>query len=129
MNKNYLCFSTGDHYYAIENNRVIKILPKTKLYQLPLKENAVKGILFVDQHFVAVIDIEKLCLKNCLCKEKYYIIIEINGEYMGLCASKIIDSMTINDQDWNVQDNNKFPLVYREGEREIYCFNIEMLEG
>lgn len=129
MDNNYLCFSTGEHYFVIENDKVIKILPQTKLYQLPLKERKIKGFLLVDQHLMALIDIEKFWPDDYSCKEEYYIVIEIDGEYLGICANRIFDNRLIDDRDWKCQDNNKFPLYYKEGEIKIYYLDIEMLMG
>lgn len=115
----YLWFQCGLHYYAIEENKIDKILMATPFFELPVKDELIKGVLLVEEKIVAIIDIEET--KD----PRYYIILNINEQYLGVCADEVFGYKVIQDFKWLSQDDSKFPFYYEDKDLKIMHLHFE----
>ena len=79
MEDTYVCFHHGGYDYAIEEYKVLRILAHTSLWDLPVHQDRIKGMMLVEDRLVAVIDIEQLLFQTPCSHTAYDIIIEIKG--------------------------------------------------
>lgn len=124
----YLCFSQGIHTYAIENHKVVRIVAKVPLSKLPTQRKGFRGLLLSDEKLIAVIDVEEFQFHKGCNTEKYYIIINFHGEYIGICASDIKETRQIKEQDWQPCEVDKPAFSYKVDDTEIFHLQLDLLQ-
>ena len=122
LNETYLCFQRRESYYAIDESKVIRILFSKNIYELPVKEDAIKGVVILDDQLVGIVDIESSD------HEKYYIVIDIEGEYIGICADEILGYQEIPDDNWISQEDEEYPFCYQDGDMNILYMMPELVK-
>lgn len=115
----YLWFQCGLNHYIIEESKIDKILVATPFFELPAKDELIKGVLFFEEKIVAIIDIEET--KDA----RYYIILNINGQYFGVRAHEIFGYRVIQDFEWVFQTDLKFPFYYEDKGLKILYLHFE----
>lgn len=128
MKETYLHFQQGEHHYAMENNNILRILPATDLWELPIKEPFIKGIVLVDEHLTAIIDTEEILFQQPTNSTAYYIIVEAQKEYLGLCAEHIYGTIAIKEQAWCLEENGSLPFSCNIHDQKIYHLQLEDLD-
>lgn len=122
LNETYLCFQRGQEYYAIDENKIVKILFSEDIFELPIKEESVKGLVVVDDKLVGIVEIGAGDIGG------YYIIIDLEGQYVGICADEIIGNQVIQDDDWISQEEEEYPFRYQDEEKNILYITTELIK-
>lgn len=122
MDETYLYFRCGQVYYAVDYYRVLKILPAQDLYQLPIAEPYIKGVLKIEEKILAVFDLQQEDHEN------YYMILQFDDECLGICADEIMGRKVIKDDIWIVQDQQEEIYSYQEDNQNIYLLNLNLIK-
>lgn len=122
LNETYLCFQRGQKYYALDANKIVKIVCAKDIFELPAKEEFVKGIIVINDKLVGIVDIEESDT------ERYYIVMDIEGQYVGICADEIIGNQAISDADWISQEEEEYPFYYHIEDKDILYITSEFMK-
>ncbi len=129
MCEKYLVFQYGSHCYAVENDRVERILSAERIWELPVNSKIVKGILRVNDTMAAVIDVEALVFHHAVDKETYILVLQLKDEYVGICASAIRGTYEIAEELWTASQNPVLPYAIRRAGETWYHLQLERLAG
>lgn len=122
IDETYFCFQHGNCIYAVDSYLIAKIMRATNIYQLPIKEEQIKGVTVVDDKIAVIMEIDEDY------EGDYFIILNINEQYFGICADTIIGEKKIRDFEWIAQENLRFPFYYKDNETRILHLNLELLK-
>lgn len=117
----YFCFQQGNYYYAVDSYLIFKIIKATEINQLPIKEEWIKGVILVDEKIAVIMEVD------AHHDGDYFVILNINEQYFGISADKIIGEIKIPDFEWVAQEDLKFPFYYDNEKIRIYHLNLELL--
>lgn len=124
MKNDYVCFRYGTHLYAIDSGLVMRILPDKNIFALPIEHPSIKGILCFEDKIIALIDLESFYFHQDIEYFSYVLLINYLGEWIGICAQQIIDTMSIEDNTW-IKDE-KYPSLYtcKKQEETLYLLAL-----
>lgn len=122
IDETYFCFLQGNYYYAVDSYLIFQIIKATEINQLPIKEEWIKGVILVDEKIAVIMEID------ANHDGGYFVILNINEQYFGISADKIIGEMKIHDFEWIAQEDSKFPFYYDNETIRVYHLNLELLK-
>lgn len=94
-----IVFTLEDKYYAINTDRVDEITKKTSSTKVPNSQDWVEGLLNLRGNVVTLINLFKILHhKDNICYNNI-IIINTNGEKLGLMVKDIVGVIDIEDMD------------------------------
>lgn len=105
MSNTYLSFIIGDEYFAVNVTKVLEVLQKQKITNVPNAPEYIKGIINFRGEVVPVFETRKKFNLNERNKENSYVIVIldlITGEEsmrIGAIVDKVKDVFVINDSE------------------------------
>lgn len=129
MDTAYLCFRIREHRYAIENQAIIRIMPSTTLYPLPIEERGIKGLVMLDDQLVGILDLEEWLWNHKTTSYPLMIFVEAGSNIFGICAEDIEGLHRINEHEWVENERTDLPFRYQQKEDWIYLIDLLQLQG
>lgn len=108
----YIVCQIGEKLIAVDSEQIVEVIPSIPVTPLPKPHQNVKGVLIRENKMVLLLDKTTSIFGDIKEPERFYMILLLGHDEIGICAHKIEMEMSIADHLWIYQPENIF---------EFYC--------
>lgn len=125
----YIVCQIGEKLIAVDSEQIVEVMPAIPIAPLPKPHRHVLGILIRHARAVLILDKTMDFFGNIQEPVKFYMILSVGHDEIGICAHHIEMEMSIADHAWIYQPENIFEFSCTIDGNIIYRMDLKAWGG
>ena len=125
----YIICQIGEQLMAVDSEQIVEVMPAISLTPLPKQHRNVKGLLVRETQAILILDNTMAFFGDIQEPVKFYMILSLRHDEIGICAHNMEKEMSIADSLWIYQPDNIFEFSCTINSNIIYRMDIKAWGG